>query len=153
MYMLNSFWISLFDTLLTVSPCLHTRLSRLLERFFGSPSSSMSSCVDAQVTHLTALQRIRCHGTDFTADKTAKWHNFGFFFGFSWGWNCSRSRRWWRFLIGFLVKVDLWRAKDDDSGHNNLYLFFFMSCELSIIILISHRQVTDKSPWCAHVGA
>ena len=40
----------------------------------------------------------------------------------------------------------------DDSGHNNLYLFFFLSCELSIIILISHRQVTDKCPWCAHVG-
>ena len=30
----------------------------------------MSWCVDAQVTHLTAPQRIRCHGTDFTADKT-----------------------------------------------------------------------------------
>ena len=23
---------------------------------------------------------------------------------------------------------------DDDSGHNNLYLFFFMSCELSIVV-------------------
>ena len=51
------------------------------------------------------------------------------------------------------VKVDLWRAKDDESGRNNLYLFFFMSCELSIIILISHRQVTDKCPWCVHMGA
>ena len=75
-------YIEFFYTLLTVSPCLHTRLSRLLERFFGSPSSSMSWCVDAQVTHLTAPQRIRCHGTDFTADKTAKWHNFGVFFDF-----------------------------------------------------------------------
>ena len=36
---------------------------------------------------------------------------------------------------------------DDDSGHNKLYLFFFMSCELSIII---HRQVTDKSLISAH---
>ena len=32
---------------------------------------------------------------------------------------------------------------------------FSSSCPVNylIIILISHRQVTDKSPWCAHVGA
>ena len=42
----------------------------------------MSWCVDAQVTHLTPLQRIRYHGTDFTADKTAKMAQFRRFFDF-----------------------------------------------------------------------
>ena len=148
----NSFMNFFFYTLLTVSPCLHTRLSRLLERFLGLHPHP---CRGVSMLRLLIWQHFRGSGTMALTSQLTKPQNgtISAFFPFSSGWNCSRSRWWWRFLIGFLVKVDLWRAKDDDSGHNNLYLFFFMSCELSIIILISHRQVTDKCLWCAHVGA